>query len=91
MSQGDAIMLLPRRETRRDDRHRWMLRLRAVLCSVALVAAQQTPPPRVIPSPGEIPHIVACDKDGLLGDHIPIFGTTADLGQGDNSMPSMVF
>jgi len=35
----------------------------------------------VTPSPGEIPHIVACDKDGLLGDHIPIFGTTADLGQ----------
>jgi hypothetical protein len=33
---------------------------------------------------------VACDKDGVLGDHIPIFGTTADLGQGDNSMSSMV-
>jgi hypothetical protein len=67
-----------------------MLRLRAVLCSVALVAAQQTPPPRVTPSPGEIPHIVACDKDGLFGDHIHIFGTTADLGQWDNRMSSRV-
>jgi hypothetical protein len=90
VSQCDAIMRLPRRETRRDDRSRWRLCLRAVLCSVALVAAQQTPPPRVTPSPGESPHIVACDKDGLLGDPIPIFGTTADLGQWDNRMSSRV-
>jgi hypothetical protein len=30
---------------------------------------------------GDIPQIVAFDNDGLLGDHIHIFGTTPDLGK----------
>jgi hypothetical protein len=69
---------------------RWMLGLLAVLCSATLAAAQQTPAQPIPPSPGEIPQIVAFDKDGLLGDHIHIFGDTADLGKWDNSISSMV-
>jgi len=44
----------------------------------------------VTPPPGEIPQIVAYDKDGFLGDHIHIFGNTTDLGKWDNSISSMV-
>ena len=33
---------------------------------------------------------MAYDKDGLLGDHIHIFGNTTDLGKWDNSISSMV-
>ena len=70
----------------------WML---VMLCAALVMAppavAQQTPPQqRVTPTPGEIPQIVAYDKDGLLGDHIHIFGNTADLGKWNNSISSMV-
>jgi Beta/Gamma crystallin len=46
--------------------------------------------PAVARPAGEIPQIVAFDKEGLLGDHIHIFGDTADLGKWDNSISSMV-
>jgi hypothetical protein len=68
-----------------------MLFVMAVLFTVTQAAAQQTPAQqRVTPQPGEIPQIVAFDKEGLLGDHIHIFGNTADLGKWDNSISSMV-
>jgi hypothetical protein len=68
-----------------------MVGLMAVLVTVTQVTAQQAPAQqRVTPQPGEIPQIVACDKDGLLGDHIHIFGNTTDLGKWDNSVSSMV-
>jgi hypothetical protein len=71
--------------------HKWILSLIAVLGFATLAVAQQTPPTqRVIPQPGEIPQIVAYDKDGLLGDHIHIFGNTEDLGKWNNSISSMV-
>jgi hypothetical protein len=71
---------------------KWML---VVLCAMLVMAtqavAQQTPPQqRVTPTPGEIPQIVAYDKEGLLGDHIHIFGNTAELGKWNNSISSMV-
>ena len=69
---------------------RWMLGLLAVLFSTTLAAAQQQPPTPVMPQPGEIPQIVAFDNDGLLGDHIHIFGDTPDLGKWGNSISSMV-
>jgi hypothetical protein len=69
---------------------RWMLSLLTVLVSATLVAAQQQPPTPVPPHPGEIPQIVAFDNDGLLGDHIHIFGDTPDLGTWGNSISSMV-
>lgn len=71
---------------------RWMiLFLMAVLITVTQVAAQQTPPQqRVTPPPGEIPQMVAYDNEGLLGDHIHIFGNTTDLGKWNNSISSMV-
>ena len=70
---------------------RWMLFLIALLFSVTPAIAQQTPAQqRVTPPPGEIPQIVAFDKEGLLGDHIHIFGNTTDLGKWDNSISSMV-
>jgi hypothetical protein len=71
---------------------RWiMVFLMAVLVTVTQVAAQQTPPqPGVTPPLGEIPQIVAYDNEGLLGDHIHIFGNTTDLGKWNNSISSMV-
>jgi hypothetical protein len=75
---------------RRNLMKRWMLGLLAVLFSATLVAAQQQPPTPVTPQPGEIPQIVAFDNDGLLGDHIHIFGDTPDLGKWGNSISSMV-
>ena len=52
-------------------------------------------PSRRLPSPsrrhaGELPQIVAYDNEGLLGDHIHIFGDTPDLGKWGNSISSMV-
>ena len=69
---------------------RWMLSFLAVLFSATLAAAQQQPPTPVTPHPGDIPQIVAFDHDGLLGDHIHIFGDTPDLGKWGNSISSMV-
>ena len=69
---------------------RWMLGLLAVLFSATLAAAQQQPPIPVTPQPGDIPQIVAFDNEGLLGDHIHIFGNTPDLGKWGNSISSMV-
>ena len=69
---------------------KWMLFLMAVLFVATQAVAQQTPPQRVTPPAGEIPQIVAYDKDGLLGDHIHIFGNTTDLGKWGNSISSMV-
>ena len=60
---------------------RWMLGLLAVLFSATLATAQQQPTTRVTPQRGEIPQIVAFDNEGLLGDHIHIFGNTPDLGK----------
>ena len=42
------------------------------------------------PQRGDIPQIVAFDNEGLLGDHIHIFGNTPDLGKWGNSISSMV-
>jgi len=44
----------------------------------------------VPPQRGELPQIVAFDNEGLLGDHIHIFGNTPDLGKWNNSISSMV-
>ena len=69
----------------------WMLCLIAVLFVATQAVAQQAPPTqRVVPQPGEIPQIVAYDKEGLLGDHIHIFGNTENLGKWNNSISSMV-
>lgn len=69
---------------------KWMLFLMAVLFVATQATAQQTPPQRVTPQPGELPQIVAYDNEGLLGDHIHIFGNTPDLGKWNNSISSMV-
>ena len=69
---------------------RWMLCLIAVLFSATLAAAQQQPQTPVMPQRGDIPQIVAFDNEGLLGDHIHIFGTVPDLGKWNNSISSMV-
>ena len=69
---------------------RWMLGFLVVLFSATLAAAQQTPPQPVPAPPGELPQIVAYDNDGLLGDHIHIFGNVTDLGKWGNSISSMV-
>ena len=37
-----------------------------------------------------MPQIVAYDNEGLLGDHIHIFGNVTDLGKWGNSISSMV-
>ena len=57
-------------------------------CDAAV--AQQTPPQPVTPPAGELPEIVAYDNEGLLGDHIHIFGNVTDLGKWGNSISSMV-
>jgi Beta/Gamma crystallin len=69
---------------------RWMLGLLTVLFSATLATAQQQPTTPVTPQRGDIPQIVAFDNDGLLGDHIHIFGDTPDLGKWGNSISSMV-
>ena len=70
---------------------KWILFLIGALCLVTQAAAQQTPAQqRITPPPGEIPQIVAFDKEGLLGDHMHIFGNTTDLGKWNNSISSMV-
>ena len=69
---------------------RWVLCLIAVLFSATLAAAQQQPQTPVMPQRGDIPQIVAFDNDGLLGDHIHIFGNVPDLGKWNNSISSMV-
>jgi len=67
-----------------------MLRLLAGLFSATLAAAQQQPTTPVTPQRGDIPQIVAFDNEGLLGDHIHIFGKTPDLDKWGNSISSMV-
>jgi hypothetical protein len=69
---------------------RWILGFLAVLFSVTLAVAQQTPSQPVTVPPGELPQIVAYDNDGLLGDHIHLFGNGTDLGKWGNSISSMV-
>jgi beta/gamma crystallin len=69
---------------------RWMLGFLVVLFSATLATAQQTPPQPVTAPPGELPQIVAYDNDGLLGDHIHLFGNVTDLGKWGNSISSMV-
>ena len=69
---------------------RWMLGLLAVLFSVTLATAQQQPQTPVTSQRGDIPQIVAFDNDGLLGDHIHLFGNVPDLGKWGNSISSMV-
>jgi hypothetical protein len=69
---------------------RWILGFLVVLFSATLTVAQQTPPQPVTAPPGELPQIVAYDNDGLLGDHIHIFGNVTDLGKWGNSISSMV-
>ena len=68
----------------------WLLICIAVLCLATQAAAQQQPQPSVMPPPGEMPQIVAFDNEGLLGDHIHIFGNVVDLGKWGNSITSMV-
>ncbi len=67
-----------------------MLWLVTLLCTATLAVAQQTPPQPVTPQAGELPQIVAYDNEGLLGDHIHIFGNVTDLGKWGNSISSMV-
>jgi hypothetical protein len=67
-----------------------MMFLMALLFGATLAVAQQTPPQPVTPHVGDLPQIVAFDNDGLLGDHIHIFGDTPDLGKWGNSISSMV-
>jgi hypothetical protein len=67
-----------------------MLFLMALLFGATLAMAQQTPPQPVTPPAGELPQIVAYDNEGLLGDHIHIFGNVTDLGKWGNSISSMV-
>ena len=67
-----------------------MLVLIRVLFVATLAVAQQTPPQPIIPQAGELPQIVAYDNEGLLGDHIHIFGNVTDLGKWGNSISSMV-
>jgi hypothetical protein len=69
---------------------RWIFGFLAVLFCATLAVAQQTPPQPVTTPPGELPQIVAYDNDGLLGDHIHIFGNVTDLGKWGNSISSMV-
>ena len=69
---------------------RWVLVLTAVLFVATQAVAQQQPPAGMMPPPGEIPQIVAFDNEGLLGDHIHIFGDVVDLGKWGNSISSMV-
>ena len=69
---------------------RWLLFFMAMFCAVTPVAAQQQPAERVLPQAGEIPQIVAFDKEGLLGDHIHLFGNTPDLGKWDHKISSLV-
>jgi hypothetical protein len=69
---------------------KWILVLMAGLCIATQAGAQQTPPPRVTPQAGELPQIVAYDNEGLLGDHIHIFGNVTDLGKWGNSISSLV-
>jgi hypothetical protein len=64
---------------------RWVLFLTAVLFVATQAAAQQQPQPGMMPPPGAMPQIVAFDNDGLLGDHIHIFGDVPDLGKWGNS------
>lgn len=68
----------------------WMVLLLAVLCLTTSGVAQQSPPSRMAPPPGEIVEIVAFGAHGLLGDHIHIFGNTSDLGKWGNNISSMV-
>jgi hypothetical protein len=69
---------------------RWMLSFLVVLCSATLAAAQQMPPQPVTAPPGELPHMVAYDNDGLLGDHIHSFGNVTELGKWGKSISSIV-
>ena len=69
---------------------RCMLGLLTVLFSATLAVAQQQPTTPVTPQRGDIPQIVAFDNEGLLGDHIHVFGNTPDLGKGGKSTSSMV-
>jgi hypothetical protein len=69
---------------------RWLLVVTALLCVAGSAMAQQHPQLGIPRPPGELPHIVAFDNEGLLGDHIHIFGDTPDLGKWGNSMSSMV-
>ena len=70
---------------------RWFLLLTALLVFATTQAyAQQHPTTGPAPATGEIPQIVAFDNEGLLGDHIHIFGDVIDLGKWGNSISSMV-
>lgn len=70
---------------------RWLLLFAAVFVFASTQAyAQQQPTSSPLPTPGEIPQIVAFDNEGLLGDHIHIFGDVVDLGKWGNSVSSMV-
>lgn len=66
---------------------RWMLGLVVVLFSATLAVAQQQPQTAVATLPGDISQIVAFDNDGLLGDHIHLFGNVPDLGKGGIASP----
>jgi hypothetical protein len=69
---------------------RVVLFLIAVLCIAVYAYAQQQPQPGAVRPPSEIVQIVAFDNEGLLGDHIHIFGNAKDLGKWGNSISSMV-
>lgn len=69
---------------------RWILSLIAVLFSATLATAQQQPHTPVTPQRGDLPQIVAFDNEGLLGDHIHVFGNVVDLGKWGNSISSLV-
>jgi Beta/Gamma crystallin len=60
--------------------------------SVAAQPAQRAGTPAAQqPMPaGEVPQIIAFDKENFEGDHTHIFGDMPKLGRWDNSMSSMV-
>jgi Beta/Gamma crystallin len=63
--------------------------------AVGSVAAQPasragTPAAQQMTAAGEVPQIIAFDKDNFEGDHTHIFGDMPKLGKWDNSISSMI-
>jgi Beta/Gamma crystallin len=69
--------------------------LTALLVVVGSLAAQPAQPagksaaPQTAPT-GELPQIIAFDKENFEGDHTHIFGGMPKLGKWDNSVSSMI-
>jgi hypothetical protein len=70
----------------------WMAFLVVAVGSVAAQPAQPAGKPAAPQkaAAGEVPQIIAFDKDNFEGDHTHIFGDMAKLGKWDNSISSMI-